>query len=519
MAILRRGVFNASVASGEWACGVGGVGAPRVDGGEVLAMTSGAPGGPHVRVGRLPEGNGTLTVTGAGSAVEVTAAGSTVPGEGAALQIGRDAAVGLVRVLDGGALRIVDPALPASPFAGGEEFVNVGRAGTGTLVLRAGEVELRGTGAGMNIGSEGGTGRLTVAESSQLSLVSAAPGPGHLAVLRIGPDGGTGSTKLDRSTVVVENRGAFEACVAVGREATGRLEILGTGAADHGLFLHGGSDSFAFLDIGRGPGGDGRVAASGATLRLQNDGVGFDGVLRGEGGQAVAMIGRDGGRGSLELAEGALPLLDGTVAFLDVGLGGGLGRLSADAATIRVDGGDDFAAVAVGWGGGARGEVTLAKRSVATVTGLGTALAVGFDGGESGGTFALATSALTLRGDEIAQVALGSSPFFGAFEPGLGALEMTRRATLTIEGGSEARLDIDGGPGGIGAMSVARNASVVLAAAEEARVRIGFDGGTGGLALSGAPRSPAATSPRWAGAADPAACRWPAGRGSGAMAR
>lgn len=311
MAVTRSGVFSETPATGEWAYGVSGVGSLLVNGGSLLKMVSTAAGGPFVRVGQYSGGDGTMTITGAGSTVQVNSAGSTLSGNGAGLQIGRDGAVGVVNVLAGGALRIVDPALPASNYMGGEEYLFVGRgaAGNGTLNINAGEVEVRGTGSVVQVGVEGATGTVNLSNGSFLRMIVNAPGDGHMAALRVGRDGGTGLAVVGNSTVLIENRGTYEAYMPVGRNGTGTMTVTGTGAANHGVFLYGGSDDVAFVDIGRGATGNGILSIANATLRLQNNGIGFDGTAYGTGGSAGMRIGREAGTGQVSVSGGKIELL------------------------------------------------------------------------------------------------------------------------------------------------------------------------------------------------------------------
>ncbi|MGP9790562.1 beta strand repeat-containing protein [Roseinatronobacter sp. NSM] len=484
MSISRSGTFNENPGFGEWAYGVSGLGTLTVDGGSVLTMTSSSGGGPYVRVGRFANGDGTITVTGTGSTVRIDSAGSTAVGDGAGLQIGRDGAVGVVNVLDGAALRIID-AVATSAGINGDEYLIVGRGtgGNGTLNVQGGEVELSGNGASLVVARDGATGALNVSQASRIQITNSPAELDRNASLTLGRTGSTGTATIDSSTVILENRGLGEAYLAVGRFGAATMTVTGTGATDHGVFLHGGSGSYAFVDIGRGPAGFGTLTVTDASLRLQNDGQGFDGASTGAGGDVDLRIGRDGGTGTLVLDGAQLDMLAERSASLSLG--------------------DNFYNTEENAGG--TGTLTLRNGSVANIVSLegsgppdaetrwdayvyvGDALATGIA--------AVEQSTLVIENRHTGEAYLGVGRF------GTGTMTVTGTGAadhgVFVHGGDDdyAFVDIGRGATGNGTMTVT-NATLRLqndgvgfdgatyGAGGDAQLIIGRAGGTGQLTLN-----------------------------------
>lgn len=482
MAITRNGIFSETPATGEWAYGVSGIGSLTVDGGDVLTMTSDAVGGPYVRVGRFAGGDGTMTITGVGSAVQIDSAGSTLSGDGAGLQIGRDGAVGVVNVLAGGTLRIIDTTSPTLS-TNAAEFLYVGRgtSSTATLNVSAGSVEVSGSGAALRVGIEGATGSLTLSAGAQVAVISTSTTANHFANFSVGELGSTGSATIDQSSLLVECRGSNEAYFNIGRGGTGTLSITGTGAADHGLFLHGGSGSAAFADIGRGATGNGTVSVSNATIRLRNDGTGFDGTTYGAGGNADMRIGREGGTGSLTLTDKASLVLDATVfSGLNVGFGG-QGGLSVNRSDIEIQSDTSTAFMTIGRFAAGSGAASIANRSLIEVNGASASVMIGYGGGGATGSATISDSTVRLTGTDGALLALGTEPPGTTTPgPGTGTLTMVRNGVVVIDGGAgQAGLFVGAQAGGSGTLALSRGATITMDSAGGAEVRIGTGGGTG----------------------------------------
>lgn len=486
MAIRRSGVFTETPATGEWAYGVSGLGSLTVDRGDVLTMTSDAVGGPYVRVGQFAGGDATMTITGAGSEVRIDSAGSTISGDGAGMQIGRDGAVGAVNVLAGGALRITDTT-SQTLSSNAAEFLYVGRgiSSTATLNVSAGSVEVSGSGAALRVGIEGATGSLAVSAGAHVAVISTSRTANHFANFSVGELGSTGSATIDQSSLLVECRGSNEAYFNIGRGGTGTLSITGTGAAAHGLFLHGGSGSFAFADIGRSATGNGTVAVSNAIIRLQNDGNGFDGVAYGIGGNVGMAVGREGGIGSLTLTDNARLALDAArFSTLNLGLGGN-GSLSMSAARIDIESTFNSATLTVGRTAGGTGVLSIVNRSTITIDGADAGFLIGYGGGGATGTVTISDSTVRLNGTEDAMLALGTQPPTTSTPgPGTGTLTMVRNAVVEIDGGTgQAGLAVGAQAGGAGTLWLSRGAKIAMVSTGDAEVRIGTDGGTGEVTL------------------------------------
>jgi Ca2+-binding RTX toxin-like protein len=255
----------------------------------------------------------------------VTSAGSTAIFTGAGLNIGRNGATGLVEVLAGGALRILDTALPTTAYAGGDDYIYVGRGagGTGTLNVNAGTVELRGTGAVMLVGVEGGAGLVTLAAGAALRIQSFAPGPAHFVGLILGGSGGNGTMRVDRSSVLVENRGPWDASVFVGDGGAGTLTITGTDAAGHGLFIiaTNGHEVQAEAELLVGTGdlaSAGRIEVTDATVRLRSDGVDSAGVQSGTGGRQSELEVGGAGRGTIVATSSLIEVISARRASVEV---------------------------------------------------------------------------------------------------------------------------------------------------------------------------------------------------------
>ena len=485
MSISRSGTFNENPGAGEWAYGVNGTGSLTVNEGSVLTMFSSSGGGPYVRVGRFANGDGTMTITGTGSTVQINSASSIDNRDGAGLQIGRDGAVGVVNVLDGAALRIIDP-VTEFVSGSGDEYLYVGRGldGNGTLNVQASEVEVRGNGAALFVGEDGATGTLNVSQASQIHITNSVPELTRSANLTVGRANSTGTATVDNSAIILENHGRGEAYLAVGRFGTGTMTVTGTGAADHGVFLHGGSDDYAFADIGRGVGGNGAVTVTNATLRLQNDGVGFDGATYGTGGDAELIIGRAGGTGHLTLnTDAKLEMNASTDSLLLVGYGGD-GTLTANHASIDLVAGDR-AAIMVGHTADSTAAASFTDGSTISLDGARAGLIVGWGNGNAQSNVTLDASSLTIAATQAAAITIGTPPptETEVTGPGTGTMALTNNASVTLDGSSgQAGLFVGGSAGGSGALNIVGGSSLTLSGATTI-AEIGTNGGTGAVSV------------------------------------
>lgn len=457
MAITTSGsVSNTIATDGDLWVGVSGPGSLTVDGGSTQSVTAAGTASVDAEarlwVGRpsagggAPVGVGTVTVSGAGSLLEVASGGRADAG---AIALVGNGGNGIISVEAGATFRVIDRVGTAYNWstADGAEALNIGRSAAGTggdgeLSAQGGHVEITGTGAYMNVGRGGATGFVGLYEGSTLALTSTiAAGE---ATINIGR-GSTGVMVANASTITLTGGGAaasngqdYGAGISVGRDAGGKgsltleqgasLTISGDGA------LAGTPGSYAALQIGRN-GGEGSMGLTNSTVTLKDSPEG-----------ASLMVGRSdvagvATKGSLVLQQNSLIQLDST----------------------------GFANLGIGRGTGTTGTVSVGGNSVITVQGdLGANLQIGTTNnsvGSTGGTGTLnitgAASAVTFQSDNAGTAAGANIGQFG----GTGAVNVDG-GTLRFQGAGGTYLNLgfqfDGGqPGNIAAGS-AGTASLIL---------------------------------------------------------
>lgn len=529
MAIVRTGLFS----EGGSVYIYGYSDAPAtltVNSGSIFSMAGAT--GPFLGVGVAGAGNdgvsrGEVSITGAGSRIDLISAGS--PTTGASFAIGRDGGRGALRVTQGAEFRLVDPIGAAgSDSTGGGEGGWVGRgAGShGTVEVRAAQMRVSGTGSNLSVGRDGGTGNLVVAENASFVMQTTSSGAGDFTHLRLGSAGGTGSASISNSFALVQAGVNAGAAVDVGRDAgsTGSLTIIGRNAAPFrdGLFVVGNAASpDVQLRIGQA-GGEGTATVAGGGLMLVNAG---GEILRGGGvapwpgppnatGTAQIFVGRDAGSsGSVTVtAAGSLAALAGGEVQLNVGVLAAQGVLDVNGAELGLRSFTQRAMFTVGgWidaqGPGAEGVLTLRNAARASIEGrMGVVGTVGRDHADTRGTLSIesgsqlllhsetgaatslrvghaqAAGTLTVTGTN-SRLLMGGELAIGQ-TGGTGTAQVSGGGLIRNERDDFASLHLGRGAGSVGTLSVTGGTVSVASRAQDLRFEMGVDGGTGSLGAS-----------------------------------
>jgi fibronectin-binding autotransporter adhesin len=431
----------------------GGVGSVTITGGEVVTLDSGpspATQAPFAVFGRVPGGNGSLTMSGAGTALQLNGNNG-----GASLQIGREG-TGSATVSAGAEIRVLDPgALPGTQGSFGESIF-VGRSGgTGTLTLTNGSVTVDSlSGAYLFLGDTGGVGTVSASNGSTITLrdrsTTAGGGDTGIAVGR-GTGGGSGTLTLNNSTLAMQSDGNF-AVMAVGRE-TG---TVGTMTATGSTVSLQGARGATGITVGRDTGSTGTMTLTGSTVTVS--GIGVAGTTP----DAIVTVGLNGsGTG---IVDSTSLSITGT-RFSDLVVGrnaGSVGTMTVrNGSTVNVThltttgtAADTAAAVTVGRENGSNGTLTI--------TGAGTSLTLGgtfaaFQAGRNDG------STGTIRVQNGAAVTLSGTAdnriFLGRLAGGNGTLEIASGGQVTVSsaGGALSTVHVGGtiAPGGAFAANTA----------------------------------------------------------------
>ena len=320
------------------------------------------------------------------------------------LPVGR----GRLSVEGGGTFEVVSTATSAtSEFSGA--FLNIGRdRAVGTATVDGGTVRVTGAQEAFGtVGLDGATGTLTidgggtVAFQQGVAGITADPNDFRNAGLQIGDRGGTGTVDVRDGTLSLFSTDS-EAFIGVGRRGgtgdSGKLLIGENGTVtvrSQGVATPNESRG-AFVNIGR-DGATGRIDVDGALTLAAPNGETFLGVGRGTTGTLTV-----GATGSVWLDGGGSDT-DGFAGFI-VGIDGATGRATFDGGSLSLTSANDVAGIGAGadFGGGAgTGTVTFTNDAQATLRG--------------------ASAELSAAADDDA------------------------RGTIVINGGSDVRLDADGG--------------------------------------------------------------------------
>jgi Ca2+-binding RTX toxin-like protein len=452
-------IFDDRPATGDFFVGEVGAGQLDVTLGSIFSITAPAGQESSLHLGRPVGGNGTVNISGAGSLVDVVATGSAAS-TGAFVNIGRVGS-GTMNISNGGSLKVRDTVGTSYVYSSGNggEFINVGReaGGVGSLNLNAGNVEVVGTSAYLQVGRNSGNGTVTATNGSSLIFRSTiATADSGLTVGRDTSGGGAiGVFTLDASSAIITGGG---------------------GAAN-------GSDTYgAFVNVGRG------FTTSQGTMTLQNNATltvnGTNSTLGTINGETGISVGRGGGNGTMSVLSGSDVVLNGGTegAFVNVGRGGT--GAAGDAATgavglLRVSGaGSTFLADTTGQAGVSIGRLagntgTLTVENGASFIARGDTFAnlnVGFrfssDSGTGGnGTVnVLSGATMTLESQSILS-SQNANVTVGSFQ-GNGLINVDA-GTLRVVSSQSTWLSIGQG-GGNGTLSVLSGSDVVM------------NGGTGG---------------------------------------
>lgn len=442
--ILGGNTYNARPSWGV-GDGAGTEGSLTVVNGQVLTLDA-DDRGPFLQVGRGANALGTITVAGPGSTLELESGGDDDDGPSA--NFGRDGGIGMLRVFDGGRFEITDPnGTSGGPDGNGWEFLNVGRGagGRGFVDVIGGSLAVTGTGASVTFGRDGGDGRGLV-EDGSLRVESTTD---DLARLQLGRNGGFGRLELaEDGRVLVQAGDGGEAHVEIGRQSGGAAGPGGVlhidGGPDTGLIVMGGTDSpWVGIDVGRGANGvtgGGLVEVFGGFFGALNRGVAYDDDLNQTGatttgGEAEIIIGRSGGaagKGIVRVFDGGEIFASGTDAGrVIIGAGAGAeGDLILNALSeLRAFSQGGEAGVDVGAWGGGTGRMELRGGSEAEISGAGGAfLNVGRGAGNSGQVLLEEDSEVLLRGDA------NFTSFEIGTQGGAGAVTLLSGAQMRFEG-------------------------------------------------------------------------------------
>ena len=426
-------------------------------------------------VGTMDLTAGTVMTLGSGNL-----AGAQDQFAGSTFNIGRDGGSGTLTI-DASTLTLndtVDAADATDFFSTGGQ---IGRGGTGTVNLANGatwSMISANSDAFLRIGRDaGGDGTLDIDATSTFSMVG-----GNGSDLQIGRDGGVGRMDV-AGTAVVDAVGGF-ATMTVGRtNGIATLDVAG--------LLDMDAAQGAFLTIGE----TGATGAGTVTGTIDIDGTNGAEIVVGRGGAGTLDIGAGG---AAEIATGT------NRASLVVGSGiGGDATLNLAAnGTVDVTS-DDQARFAIGINGGGTGTATLNGDVLVEGTGNSAGMNVGINGGD--GTVDIQSGTVTISGPS-AFVFMGNDFGSGA---GTATIDVASGATLALAGdnvgpqiggnSSQATMNVDGTlsadgtqrsavsvgvDGADGTLNVTGTIDVDSDA--DASLDVGVNGGTGTLNASGA---------------------------------
>jgi T5SS/PEP-CTERM-associated repeat protein len=246
-----------------------------------------------------PGGSGTALISGAGSELRIR-------GSDAFIEVGRGSgATGQLTIAAGGAVSATNI------------VVGRGVGGSGALNMDAATVTLSGqqtgnllSGAGIAIGTGGGTGTASLNNGSRLDIVNLGSAGANL---NVGGSGnfplGTGSLTVAGGSQINMTAATGQATFTVGRDGTGTATIrdksvvnVGDGSTYIGRFA-GGDGTFVlqsgstlnagYVGVGRnqsGDGGSGRLIVDNSVVHANTIEVGTNGFIGGNGGTLDANV-------------------------------------------------------------------------------------------------------------------------------------------------------------------------------------------------------------------------------------
>jgi len=371
-------------------------------------------------------GNGTATVTGAGSEIRVG---------------GYDAFISVGRTAGGsGTLNVLDHAqVSSTSLLAGESATGTVTVDNATLALSGVRTDSSNVGAGATFGrGSGGNGQLVLRNGARFTVTPTIL-PGGISV---GGDqflsGGSGSIDLSGGSSISFAGTLSGDSLTVGYNGSGSATLTGASSIDVG--------NTGDLRVGRLAGGTGTLGIAGGSVVRANS-INIGGV-----NDSTA-----GGTGSVSLSgAGSLLSASGASGFIGVGRFGGTGTLTvASGAAVNA------IVMNVGRGAGSSGTLTVNGGTLALAgeqTGGSPSVGAAFSVGNRGGT--------------------GTASFVNGSQ-----LTLNNPGTLGVS------LNVGGtpvNPLGTGTLTVAGGSSVALVAAPGlATVRIGHDG-SGTASISGA---------------------------------
>ncbi len=497
---------------------VGGTGTVRVDNGGTLTLNGGAGAAVNdfVNIGQNG-GTGSLTVTGAGSKLEMT-------GYGGVIQAGRSGtgAVGSFSVLAGATASAVF--LIAGREAGTTGHVTLDGSGTRLSLAGEGAYSTGGTGPALALIGWNGTGTMSVANGATFSITdgfdtsaTASRAPSIAVGLNNGSKGtldiSGGATVQVRSTSngLSGQPDNFNANGHIGQNAGsegtvnittgGKLLITGEAASTT-------TDRRA-TDFNIGGSSD---SAAGGTGIVNISGPGSE--LRVTGSDPFIAVGRNGS-GTLDLRNGAhVESMNINVGRGTSATGAGNGTLLMDGATMALNGQQTGSVEQFGAGltlgnRGGTGLATLANGSVVTITNLGSSGAGLNLGGTqpnplgsgtlvmTGGSQINIVAATGLAGATIGRDGSGIATLQGnsRIDIGDGTLHVGRFSTgsgiVAVQSGSRIVTGItqiggssDTVASGFGNVTVTGANSELVAMAGNGFLGVGRGGGTGTLTVA-----------------------------------
>ncbi|MCA0241782.1 MAG: hypothetical protein LCI02_13060 [Proteobacteria bacterium] len=409
-------------------------------------------------------GTGSATISGTGSLVRLNGRNSATNTEPSA-------------VLNAGAFLAVGTAAGGSGGHGTMTINNGGRLEVDTSALALTNANGQ---TGMYVGAFGGsTGQLTVSGPGSTLLISA--GTGMTPYVGIGRDSGSGSLLISNGGVVevsslhtsVPNIGSnvylpgdlnnFEIGRSVSAGATsGSVTVTGAGSK---LLLSGNADGF--IQVGRGANANGSLTiASGGQTRSN-----------------VVFIGTEAGNGVLNMDAGHM-VIDGMLkggpsagsgGSLVVGRGGGTGVANiANGSTISISSSAPNPSLSIGGSGtapGGTGTVNVSGGSTLTVDGPDATIVLGRAAANTGP--AIGTLTLSGAGTSVSATGSNARVLMGRTANGTGTVTVGADAALSATALIGVAHDGTASTGGVGTL-------VVNGTATAAALKIGSNGLVGG---------------------------------------
>lgn len=434
MSITTTGtIADTRTTDARYAVGTTASGTLTVNAGSVLTIDSLSGYEAKLRAsGGLTAGvTGTVTIDGAGSMVVLNSGGSTT--DGASVAIGRFGD-GVMKLTNGATLYIEDVTgtSAGSAYDGGESL-QIGRDGyTGSVSVDASAVHIKGTGAYVNIGRNGGSGKAYFTNGATLVLENSTNTQYDEAGITVGRDAGSvGTLSFKDSSATLTSGTASQAFMNVGRSAANAQGAL---LADNSQVTLTGGSMGAYINLGRDGSGTAMITR-GSTVTLQSSAASSNSTTISVGRADTA-----GGVGALTVDASTVTLAQAaTYAGLYIGMNygatGASGTVSLrNAATVNVSGATGSYVTVGLLGGGAAAGVTggtgllqLATGATLNITPTGGSAAANLNVGYgAGATGTLIADAATIN------IAGSFAGFYNGVSNGSGATTLRNGASLTI---------------------------------------------------------------------------------------